>query len=431
MRNRLRFHLDSLLQQVLHHKLRFVLGFLGFFLSGILMISGFLAMDSYYHAQFDQYSFYGDERVIQYRFTEHLDDETMFDLTSVLGDRKISFLKKMNGSFKWDFIVQDTRINLMFTIYGTSPMEAQLVMTESTIRPSTLLKGRGITQTDIGDRSNVILIDDVTEQLLFSGNGLGQTVTVPIMGPVLEQGIVYYRIIRQVAFEVIGVYSSNRESKLEFARNVRNNESFSHLSRYYIPLSVDLVDFELRESTYVFWGIDEIEAKEELALSIVAESGHRDRLAEYHSYRSILFELGQTLNSVRKGIILVMIALMLISSFIIVEGQVFSIKERVSELGIKRAVGATKADLVKEIVFETLVVAMTAIVCAIAASVLLVLAGLNIVAYQNQAMIIPLVIRPQTLLLASLIVIVTSLASSIVPSVVATRIEIVDALRFE
>lgn len=431
MRSRLRFYLDYYIQQLFQNKIRFILAFLSFSVASVILLVGFILIDSFYYSQFDQYKFFEESSVIQYNLSEEINDQEMMELTQLLGNNYTSFTKKMTGSFKWDFYVEDSDISVSFSLYGTSSFDANVILTESSILPSTLIKGRGINNQDISLREKVIVIDDITEELLFGGNGLDQYVKIPIMDQVYENGIYIYKQVDSVSFRVIGVYDSNQETKKSFAQSLNNESEMMYNSIYYIPSTINLVNLSYDEYVYVFWNIDSISSNEAKATQILYNYGSSTSVTQYFSFNSIVTSLKHNLNQLRVNLIVVMMIILFISSLIIIEGQLFSIKERIQEIGIKQAVGATKANIVEEIVFEGLIIGLISFIVGFILSIFIVLITLNIIVYSGEYGIIEVHLNFFTILLCALLILLTCLLSSIFPSIYVSKIKIVDSLRFE
>ena len=108
----------------------------------------------------------------------------------------------------------------------------------------------------------------------------------------------------------------------------------------------------------------------------------------------------------------------------------FSVKERVGEIGIRKAYGATKENIIVQFVLESLIISFFATIFALLVSLILMLKTVPVV---NSYLGINLVVKLKTnlILLPFLVAFFQGILFSIIPSIYASSIKVVDALRFE
>lgn len=140
--------------------------------------------------------------------------------------------------------------------------------------------------------------------------------------------------------------------------------------------------------------------------------------------------LMNSLANTRLMINLIAVVLCLISGISIMSIVFFSVKERIPEIGIRKAFGATSMDIVFQFVLEIVVIAF--ITSIISAGITYI--GCRIVTYEllsRFCVYFPIRISTIRLLLPVGIGVTEALICSLIPGVFASRVRITKALRFE
>lgn len=122
--------------------------------------------------------------------------------------------------------------------------------------------------------------------------------------------------------------------------------------------------------------------------------------------------------------------LCIISGISIMSITFFAIKERIPEIGVRKAFGATKMDIVFQFIFEMVSVAFITSIIATCIAVLLSKVASSYL-YNKMYIIFPISVQAQHLILPVLIGILEAVLCSIVPSLYAAKIKVTEALRFE
>ncbi len=431
MQDKLKFSISFYLSQFTQNKIRLFLSIISVFIAGTILFTSYALLDSYYFHQFEKYSYYNEANLIEYKFDNQVDDETMSKLIDSLGSNLYIYKTEMTGSLKWPFMINETEIQLSFNITRVNNFDARLVLSSDYVVPSSLIKGRGITEEDILEKKDVIVIDEITEQLLFSGNGLGKEISIPIMGEQFQNGYSLYTIVDFATLEVVGVYENSFIDKFNFSEELEENDSLIYNTFFYIPISLNLVDSTFTDTTYLFYNIDDVEKSEAEAMQIIINRGVYQSLDDYNSYNSIVIELSETLSDVKQVIIIIVGIILMIASAIIVEAMIFSIKERFVEIGIKQAVGAKKSNILIEIFLEGSMYGLISFLLSFLISILVCLILLNIVSFRDVSFTIPLIIKGKTVLLCFVVIQLVCIVSSIIPAYIASKMKIVDSLKFE
>jgi putative ABC transport system permease protein len=130
--------------------------------------------------------------------------------------------------------------------------------------------------------------------------------------------------------------------------------------------------------------------------------------------------------SARIGVAAAPISLMaLLAAIVVVTNTVLvSVTQRTREIGVRRAVGARRDQIVMEILAESLLLALGGGIAGIAAALMLMAAAMAVLP-------IPLAASPGTLAVAVIAAAGSGVAAGWYPAVRATRLDVITALRSE
>lgn len=115
---------------------------------------------------------------------------------------------------------------------------------------------------------------------------------------------------------------------------------------------------------------------------------------------------------------------MLVASLSIMTTMIVSVTERTREIGIKKALGATRAAIMKEFLFE-------AILLSLIGSVIGITAGIGVSVILSLCFHVPLAIRPDIMFFAVAFAVCSGTVFSVYPAFQASKLKPVDALRQE
>jgi putative ABC transport system permease protein len=148
------------------------------------------------------------------------------------------------------------------------------------------------------------------------------------------------------------------------------------------------------------------------------------------SYGTLMQKAISERNEAQKVVNIFSFIIVIVSAIFVMITMVFSLKERISEIGLRRAVGANTFDIIKQFINEGLIVCICSEIVAIfisifAYNIMLLFLVKNFFINVTQYL-------PMKVLIASLAMsILQGVLFSIGPIMVATKIKPVNALRFE
>jgi putative ABC transport system permease protein len=284
-----------------------------------------------------------------------------------------------------------------------------------TIRSLQLGQGRFYNDEDEVQRARVVVIGSEAKSKLFSGrNALGERIRV-----------------NGLSFEVIGVISPKMQ------------EGNSDINRtLYIPFTSmgDLKDIHYLDSIWFTYATPEYEKLEQSVRSVMAVQ-HKFNQSDEQAVQ--VFNLMMQVHQFE----LITIGLKILLGFIgtltlgiggvgLMNIMLVSVTQRTREIGVQKALGARRRHILMQFLAEALTITFIGGVLGIllAYAVALSIGRLTLYsafAKNGEAGDIRLIIAPGTLIAATLILGAVGLVSGMVPAFRASRLDPIEALRYE
>lgn len=323
--------------------------------------------------------------------------------------------------------VREIRVNSNYNLNFVSTGE---LITE---RHSTeILHGRFLSAEDTENASRITVINEDLSQVLFGRtNSVGEVITLPIFGHCEESQS--FRIVYYERLTVVGVISGSEFSNGQATRIAEYNFSQdSYTFDIFVPLSVNLGDktndaYEMsvvltcRTTNFL-----EIERAASTALR------HSGALINYiiTYYYTLFVPLNLMLHATRQTLLYVVIFIFVLSGLSIANTMFFSVKERINEIGIRKAIGAFNEDIIFQFLFEGFVYGVVG--SLIGMVVAMILSGSAFLLLQDSVFGSSyLVVTPAAVLLSFFASTLIGTLSSIAPAIYSSKINITEALRFD
>ena len=412
------------LMYILRNKLRFALTTFGIIIGLVIFLIGNVCIDTYVTGLYKEANCFSENSIliidpnnsVVNRLVEkgYYDNLRKYSLTGA----KYVVAKE----YKYNDKLIEFGITLVGSDYNISSCALPYKLDEKTmISESGLLYGRDISFEDVQQKNNVIIIEKSTAKLLFmKENAVGEY--VDIISPYGYD-----------SFKVIGViedlpYLQQQNFVINSYLIDKEIEEIKYYFHAYIPYTFleTMAGKDVFFKPYVFDNAyDEIGIND---MHLEVEWGDRDYSI---TSKSQLIEEAKSIEKDLKGLlVIIVVSIIIISCFLIMTMYIFSIKERTYEIGIRRAVGATRFDIIMQFVLEGVITAIFAFVITFFVSVIICNYATS---YFVQELCIDtkIIIRPQILYATIGVAILEGILFSLMPAFVAARIRPTEAIRWD
>lgn len=435
------FYLDSVRALASANPVRMALTSVGIFVSVFLFAAGYILITSYYS---------GIMRSAQQRAPRSIvasslyyDSDARLDIQRETGMELTQMMDLPSGRCLLSVpIGNDNWFNLTARVHGMSSADGLLPITDDAgriipVEPE-LTAGRFFTQTEAASGAPVIVIDRYTADLIFEdADPIGGVVTLNqgldgSYAGIADKGLV------SAKFTVVGVVEPSLIAQSRMTRVKKQmqtqNGSVEYASDVWIPL-MSLPNFPDYSPSEIFWiGACKTDAEYQAVLKGAERiAGRYELMAKPFSVESREDFIGliETEHKYTRGILnAAVLVLCVISGISIMSITLFSVKERIPEIGIRKAFGATGMDIAFQTVLEIVLLSAVVSVVAVCTAYFACRAAQLIIS-RSYAADFRIIVPTVKLLLPALVGVLEAFICSILPAVYAARISVTDALRFE
>lgn len=288
---------------------------------------------------------------------------------------------------------------------------------------STLLYGRHITEEDVRNKNSVVVIEKYVSEVLFGReNAVGQKIE-------------FSNYYGKVELEVIGIIdnlSINEDKILDIKKSLEKSdvEEINAKCIGYVPYSfveTMFINDEAQLYTVYFYDEENREKAETIIASVLNDTGIIGGFDSRYSRLIACDEEKAVIQGVFNTLIFIVV---FFSGMILLTVFIFGVKERIYEIGIRRAIGASKYDVFAQFVLEGLV--MSLISATITASF-----GIIIINYVNGIMMkvlyssFRIIISSRVVFATFGIAILQGMLFSVVPAMIAANTDPTKAIKWE
>lgn len=416
--------LRGCLIQVRSSKSRLFLTVTGVILASVLFLTASITIETYVSDLYTEAKACSSEGVL---LTGTIQKEFLNDMELKFPHMSKSEFMTPVTSFSYLFTSHDFNFVVIPIVIGTSSsfMDTPVYSTQgvSSMYTSNIVQGRDISNEDITQKKRVVVISKLAAKIFFSEEAaLGNMIELSMTGQESDKE----------TFEVIGIYENAYDEKkvieqLEIAEK-KGNAGSNLLLNFYIPESV-------------YYDYSEYVSKDMSA--VVLNSGKsieiKKNIEEYYTVLDMvdvnylekkIREINEINNDMLFIMDVVMLVMMLIAGLNLFNSMMFSIRERISEIGIRKALGASNIDILKQFVVEGVLISAIGVVIALVITIVLTLCCqfalekytvLNIKIVCNLKMIVKMVCY----------MIMMGLIFSLIPAIIAAKTKVIEAIRFD
>lgn len=435
------FYIVHIFKMCFYNKFRFFLSVIGLVVGLFVFTTGNILLDSYYNESIKN-SMQMEEQVValEYESSEKIDkydickEKSIETLEAVTSTEKNMIYYKLyeNGST----CTLSARVEGVSDISNMLPIE--YTDNDFLIAKPELVKGRLITEADVAQNKNVVVIDEFTESLLFEdGKSVGKTLNFNIRQSGMAIGSEDDNTEKDVSCTVIGVVKNSYNTlgeEMKYKKFLQNpTESLRLNTTVYCPITFADNNFEISDKRLISWLDNNSHNLENIKqmTSFYKDHSLRD-FGEYKMFdrNSVIDKAKEDLEPIRLFLVFIMVILLLISGINAMSTMFFSVKERINEIGIKKALGATKVEILNQFIIEGILMTVIAAVFTVIISSLTALA---VQWYLNSILFVLFEISfsASNLLTPIFLSIIYGFIFSIVPSYYGAKIKVTDSLRFE
>ena len=420
------YHIRHLLKNIIKNKVRFRLVILGLMIPAIVLMTAFFVIDSLYYSQFNQYSHYDDYNLVQVELSSTSHAPRAY-LQEMLGNQMVSFHKRASGLL-FDIETVEQTIHLDYDWIATNQsFSGGLVVDGAYVMPSRLSQGRLFDQDDFVNNHPVAIIDSLTASLVFPDvDPIGKFITIPLYQQTTEG----YRVVEVKTLEVIGLVEPSLQQEVAFATNLSSGEDFRYSAQVYTTNSITFTNIIGQDDVrYVFYNTKPVNRMDPFYFN-----GITSGVVVYDViyFQAIVHEIQANFQVLKIGFLAGSAILLVLSSISMISILIFAVKERIGEIGVKKAFGATKVHVMRDFLLEGIFVGLFSFVLGFIISVYLVYIGMYLARVLNPNLYYYQVfIESKTIFLAFLMIMISCLIATLIPSRYAATIHINDAIKFE
>ncbi len=421
------YRLKHLFKNLYKNKVRFALTVIGLVVPGIILMASYFVLDSIYFSNFNEYSHYEEEAIMQVE-VDSSGQRPLAYLTSEFGDKYISFKPLAEGSLTL-FRAEGQDIALQYRLVQTSTQfNGGLIFEGDYVMPSDMTEGRSFTNEDVTLDAPVALIDSVTALMLYGGeSAVGKILSVPIYG-ILNSGD--YGILGRSILEIVGVFEASAASQVDFLAHYGSGDDFAYQASIYVTTSFTFPGLaEPDDITYVFYDTKDVNR---VRINYFNNMVTGATVLDIVYFDAIVADIQSQYQTLKIAFIAAAVVLLLISSASIISIMIFAVKERIAEIGVKKAFGATKVRVMVDFLLEGVMTGAIAFLISLVAA--LYIAYLGFFIYRTghpEQYFYNVFIRFDSILLTFLLIHLSTLVATIIPASYAARINISDAIKFE
>ena len=268
--------------------------------------------------------------------------------------------------------------------------------------------GRAFNKDDIDKTTNKCIVDEEFSKKYYNRtNIVGKKIKILLNGKLLN-------------FDVIGVVKSQSSTL-----NAISGGFMPHF--LYIPYTSYMKYYNLNEYDQVVLKIDESFDVEKISNGVIKalESSYGVKgTYGIFNVKKTKGSLEEIMNIISLILIIIASISLIVSSLMIIITMVTSVSERTKEIGVKKAIGATKLNIVTEFLMQSIIITFLGVISGI-------ILGIIICYIASMIFNISIVININYIILCLIFSLISGIIFGVVPAIKASNLDPINALRYE
>lgn len=407
---------------------RFWLTIIGMTVGMVVLSLGLLLLGAYTKNFYKTYEEFGED-LIYIRNDSGFDDNSMHYFNNMLPNDLLTyympyrFIQKNEGNVTVPIIIRGASSNLVKNYFPEDSPQGITVNGHQTVSDRNWFQGRVWTSDEIASKEKIAIINCYGAQLLFGNEN-------PI-GKYIEIDNFYYRIIG-----VLANSSSTEEQVIALNNTIEKMDEQSIVFpaiELYLPIATFSYYYQYEGGpTNLCIRLSDTEKKQETISNL--EFYYKDDIDTGKvtiSYIELINDdINNSLSEIKPLILIIIIFILIISGMITINTMFFNIKEKIPEIGIRKAMGATNIDIISQIIFEGFLYALLAFLLGGLISIIGLICFKIFIIVSNITFI-ELSFNFLYFLLAGGIIIFEGTFISMFPAAYGAKMKVVDAVKFE
>lgn len=310
------------------------------------------------------------------------------------------------------------------------PVPSFVDSSEILVGTSNLIYGRDFTSEDINEKRPVCIIERSMAMLLFqTDNAINKKLHLLSENEYLD-------------LEIIGVVNDNYSTKLRcFQFNKTLKDESQNIIRYksdiYIPISLineienKNENNELIQNLVIISSknVNDVNLKTQIS-NLRSEAVRLSKAVKVQSKEFLIRNIMETQREFSIIKIILSICIFLISGFIILTIFLFAIKERIYEIGVRRALGASSFSILSQFIIEGIILSFISACISICISIFLsnyitfFIRDINFIDFT-------MIIKMEQFLATFALAILQGIVFSFFPAIIAAKIHPTEAIRWD
>lgn len=410
---------------------RFWLTIVGIAIGVIILIVGIICLDSYKNSYYDKFDSFKDDLIyINNRNT--LDSETIKYFDANNKNSLITYYTSSRNSqmdndcpFRYDICGVSSNFLSNYVIDCNADYTDDVPI----VYEPEWFKGKEFTSEDYALKSNKVIINHFTAQVLFGD----------------ESPIDKYVNVNHIRLKIIGVVadSQNLKDKLvHYNKTLKSKgkdfdqdelRSLYPYMQMFMPITSykKIMNPEIT-ITQALMKVNNVDNKKQVLSNL--NHYYSDYEGTYDIFITdrdmILKNIDKNIREVKIVLYAIVGFIMLISGFTMMNTLFYSIKEKIPEIGIRRAFGATGKDIMFQTMFEGLFYLVISFIFGLLISLIIIVIALILIT-EFTLISFSLKISVLNLVFIFLLMLLEGIIFSIFPAFYANNMKIVDAVKFE